>query len=118
MFFGGKTLNYVISARKCLGFRRRPFFWRLPVFGQKICDFGQKKPWDFDENLCPPDLNFAPPPISQSWRCHCHGLQEGRRLQRAHELERGPIEMTLRNQHVKPEDLFFWRTPNFDRKNR
>ena len=29
--------------------------------------------------------------------------------------------MTLRNQHVKPEDLFFfffWRTPNFDRKNR
>ena len=40
-----------------------------------------------------------------------HGLQEGRWLQRAqqraHELEMGPIEMTLRNQHVKPEDLFF-----------
>ena len=25
--------------------------------------------------------------------------------------------MTLRNQHVKPEDLF-WRLPNFDRKKR
>ena len=37
-----------------------------------------------------------------------HGLQEGRRLQRAHKLERGPIEMALRNQHVKPEDLFFF----------
>ena len=36
-----------------------------------------------------------------------HGLQEGHRLQRAHELERGPIEMTLRNQHAKPEDFFF-----------
>ena len=37
-----------------------------------------------------------------------HGLQEGRRPQRAHELERGPIEMTLRNQRVKPKDLFFF----------
>ena len=34
-----------------------------------------------------------------------HGFQEGRWLQR--ELERGPIEMTLRNQQVKPEDLIF-----------
>ena len=32
----------------------------------------------------------------------------GRPLQRAHELERGPIQMTLRNQCVKPEDLFFF----------
>ena len=75
-----------------------------------------------------------------------HGLEEGRLLQRAKqradELERGPIKMTLRNQHVKPEDLFFfffgdhlisigntvrisvknffffWRSPNFDRKDR
>ena len=48
-----------------------------------------------------------------------HELQEGRWLQRAHKLERGPIEMTLRNQHVNPEDLFFFRrSPNFDRKNR
>ena len=47
------------------------------------------------------------------------GLQESCWLQRTHELERGLIEMTLRNQHVKPEDLFsFWRLPNFDRKNR
>ena len=41
-----------------------------------------------------------------------HGLQEGRWLQWAHELERGPIEMTLRNQHVKPEDLFFFFLEN------
>ena len=29
------------------------------------------------------------------------------RLQRGHELERGPKEITLRNWHVKPEGLFF-----------
>ena len=54
-----------------------------------------------------------------------HGLQEGRRpqraQQRAHELEWGPIEMTLRNQRVKPKELFFsfffLRIPSFDRKN-
>ena len=35
------------------------------------------------------------------------------------ELERGPNEMKLRNQHMKPEDFFFfWRSLNFDRKNR
>ena len=35
---------------------------------------------------------------------------------------RGPIEVTLRNQQVKPDDLFFffffWRSSDFDRKNR
>ena len=31
---------------------------------------------------------------------------------------KGPIEMILRNQHVRFEDPFFlWRSPNFDRKN-
>ena len=49
-FSAEKTLKLAISARKRLGFRRRPFFffWRSPVFGRKICDFGQKKPSDFD----------------------------------------------------------------------
>ena len=51
----------------------------------KTCDFGQKKPRisaktfffygdpsDFGENLCPPDLNFAPPPpFSRGWRRPC-----------------------------------------------
>ena len=44
-----------------------------------------------------------------------------RAQQRTHELESGFIEITLRNQHVKPEDLFFSflrRSLNFDRKNR
>ena len=64
--FGQK--NPRISAKTSFFF----FFWRSPVFGRKICDFGQKKPSDFGENLCPPDLNFAPPPpISQSWRRPC-----------------------------------------------
>ena len=35
------------------------------------------------------------------------GSSWGRWLERAHGPQRGPIEMTLRNQHVKPEDLFF-----------
>ena len=37
-----------------------------------------------------------------SWECWLQGA-----AQRAHGLERGPIETTLRNQHVKPEDLFY-----------
>ena len=46
------------------------FFWEeeVGVFGRKkvkICDFGQKKPSDFGENLCPPDLNFAPPDLAK-----------------------------------------------------
>ena len=35
--------------------------------------------------------------------------------QRAHGFERGPIEMTLKNQHVKLED-FFWKSLVFGRK--
>ena len=97
-FFGDYLIldgEFVISARKCL--RKCLFFWRSPVFGRKIsdfgqkmpsdfgedlffflfwrslvfgrkiCDFGLKKPSDFGENLCPPDLNFVPP-ILRSWR--------------------------------------------------
>ena len=36
------------------------FFLRSPPFGRKICDFGQNKPAHFGENLCPSDFNFAP----------------------------------------------------------
>ena len=45
-FLAEKTLKFEILAR-------RPFFvvWRSPTFGRKICDFGQKKPSDFGEDL-------------------------------------------------------------------
>ena len=60
-----KTLKFVILARKNLRISAKTFlfifyFWRSPVFGRKICDFGQKKPSDFGENLFPRNLNFAP----------------------------------------------------------
>ena len=34
-------------------------------------------------------------------------------------LEKRPIKMPLRNQHVEPEDLFFlfWRSPTSEKKN-
>ena len=67
-FFGAeKTLKFVISARKSLRILAKTFFFRSPAFGRKICDFGQKKPSEIGENLCPLDFNFAPP-ISRSWR--------------------------------------------------
>ena len=49
-------------ARKSLRISAKTFFLflRSPAFGRKICDFGQKKPSHFGENLCPPDFNFAP----------------------------------------------------------
>ena len=70
-FSAEKTLKFMILVRKSLrdlfffleitcifrpekafGFRRRHlFFWRSPVFGRKMCDFGQKKPSDFGEDL-------------------------------------------------------------------
>ena len=58
----------------------RYFFGRkkLVFLGEKnvkICDFGQKKPSHFGENLCPPDFNFAPP-ISRSWRRPCTGQSQ------------------------------------------
>ena len=64
-----KTLKFVISARKSLWISAKTFFFflRSRAFNRKICDFGQKKPSHFSENLCPPDFNFAPP-ISRSWR--------------------------------------------------
>ena len=87
-----KTSKFEISARKKLRISAKTFFfWTSPAFGRKICDFGQKKPLDFgedlfffgdhlrlicdfgqkkpshfSENLCPPDFNFVPPPISRS----------------------------------------------------
>ena len=61
-FWAEKTLKFAISARKSLWISAKTFFfWRSPAFGRKICDFGQKKPSHFGENLCPPDFNFAPP---------------------------------------------------------
>ena len=98
--WAGKTLKFAILARKSLRISAKTFFfWRSPAFdrkicdfsqkkpsdfgedlflfcrspaafGRKICDFGQKNPSHFGENLCPPDFNFAPP-ISRSWRRHC-----------------------------------------------
>ena len=52
MFWGEKTIKFAISARKSLRISAKTFFfWRSPAFGQKICDFGQKKPSDFGEDL-------------------------------------------------------------------
>ena len=70
-FFGDHLLlvgKFVISAGKSLQISAKT--WRSLAFGWKICDFVQKKPSHFGENLCPPDFNFAPP-ISRSWRCPC-----------------------------------------------
>ena len=65
-FWAEKTFKFVISARKSLRILAKTFlFWRSPAIGRKICDFGQKKPSHFGENLCPPDFNFAPPPQSR-----------------------------------------------------
>ena len=51
-FWAKKTLKFAISARKSLRFSTKTyFFWRSPAFGRKICDFGQKKPSDFGEDL-------------------------------------------------------------------
>ena len=85
-FFGDHLLlvgKFAISVRKSLRISAKTFFsffWRSPAFGRKICDFGQKKPSDFGEDLffflrspvisarkirrkpCPPDFNFVPPP--------------------------------------------------------
>ena len=87
LFLGRKKLKFVISARKSLRISAKTFFlfWRWRAFGRKICDFGQRKPSDFGEdlfffleiacfwsenlwfrpekfgeNLCLPDFNFAP----------------------------------------------------------
>ena len=68
-FWPEKTLKFVISVKKSLRILAKtfffPFFLRLPGFGRKICDFGQKKPSDFGENLCPPNFNFAPPDLAK-----------------------------------------------------
>ena len=69
-FSAEKALKFAISARKNPRISAKTFFWRSPAFGRKICDFGQKKPSHFGENLCPLDFNFAPP-ISRSWRRPC-----------------------------------------------
>ena len=65
-FFGDHLLlvgKYAISARKSLRISAKTFFfWRSPAFGWKICDFGQKKPSHFGENLCPLILILPPPP--------------------------------------------------------
>ena len=70
MFLGGKNFKICdFGQKKPSDFGEDLFvFCRSPALGRKICDFGQKKPSHFGENLCPHDLNFAPPPISRSWR--------------------------------------------------
>ena len=51
-FWAEKTLKFAISARKSLRISAKTFFfWRSPAFGRKICDFGQKKPSHFGEDL-------------------------------------------------------------------
>ena len=63
MFLGGKNFKICdFGQKKPSDFGEDLFvFCRSPGLGRKICDFGQKKPSHFGENLCPPDLNFAPP---------------------------------------------------------
>ena len=64
LFFGDHLLlvrKFVISARKSLRISAKT--WRSPAYGRKICDFGQKKPSHFGENLCPPDLAKLATPL-------------------------------------------------------
>ena len=62
MFLGGKNVKICdYGQKKPSDFGEDLFLLRSPAFGRKI-DFGQKKPSHFGENLCPPDFNFAPPP--------------------------------------------------------
>ena len=71
VFLGGKNVKICdFGQKKPSDFGEDLFFWRSPAFGRKICNFGQKKPSHFGKNLCPPDFNFAPP-ISRSWRRPC-----------------------------------------------
>ena len=52
VFWPEKTLKFVISVRKRLRISAKTFFFlRSPGFGRKICDFDQKKPSDFGEDL-------------------------------------------------------------------
>ena len=61
-FFGRKKLLFLAGKNvEICDFRQKKpsdygedlffFFWRSPGFGQKICDFGQKKPSDFSVDL-------------------------------------------------------------------
>ena len=70
-FFGDHLLligKFVISARKSFRISAKTFFFfadhQLLLVG-KFCDFGQKNPSHFGENLCPPDFNFAPPDLAK-----------------------------------------------------
>ena len=73
--FGRKNrLNLWFRPEKAFGFRRRPFFfWRSPDFHWNFTliqfknneSLGQVQCWF---SALPPDFNFAPTPISRSWR--------------------------------------------------
>ena len=74
-FFGDHLVlagKFTISARKSLRISVKTFFFgdHLLLAGKKRWNFGQKKPSEIGENLCPTDFNFAPP-ISRSWRRPC-----------------------------------------------
>ena len=63
-FLAGK---FVMSAKKSLWISAKTFFFfRSPAFGRKVCDFGQKKPSHFGENLCPLILILSPTPPPRS----------------------------------------------------
>ena len=51
VFLGGKNVKICdFGQKKPSDFGEDLFFWRSPAFGRKICDFVQKKPSDFGKN--------------------------------------------------------------------
>ena len=53
MFLGGKNVKICDFGQKKPSHFGEDlfFFWRSPAFGRKICDFDQKKPSHFGEDL-------------------------------------------------------------------
>ena len=52
LFLAGKNVEICdFRQKKPSDFGEDLFFWRSPGFGRKICDFGQKKPSEIGEDL-------------------------------------------------------------------
>ena len=63
MFLGGKSVKICdFGQKKPSDFGEDLFFWRSPAFGRKICDFSQ----DTFAKPLPPLILFLPPPPPRS----------------------------------------------------